>query len=65
LEQSPQTSGILQVEPYLRTFENDRLLVIGGTNPDSLNLTANDFYDAVHLKQNIVNQIVKRLFSEK
>ncbi len=65
LEQSPQTSGILQVEPYLRTFENDRLLVIGGTNPGPQDLTANDFYDAVHLKQNIVNQIVKRLFSEK
>lgn len=60
LKQSPQTIGIFKAESYLRDFalEHD-LQILGGTNPDDSELSANDFYDAVHLKPKSLSNFFK------
>lgn len=60
LKQSPQTGGVFKAESYIRTFARKHdLATIGATNPDSLNLSSSDFYDAVHLKSESLNRIFK------
>ncbi len=56
LKQSGQTSGVFKAECYLHAFAAENgLTLIGANNPDSLQLSASDFYDAVHLKPAAVN----------
>lgn len=60
LGKSNQTSGVFKAESYLRTFaQKHNLRVIGGTNPDFLNLSSLDFYDGVHLKPETLGRIFK------
>lgn len=58
LKQSDNTTGIFKLEDYLLTFsENHRVKIIGSTNPVKLNLTKFDFYDGVHLKPTVLNDL--------
>jgi hypothetical protein len=60
LEKSEKTSGIFKAESYLQTFAREnKLKLIGGSNPNSLNLGSTDFYDAVHLKPESLNTFFK------
>lgn len=60
LEQSNKTIGVLKAESYLKTFVLKRNLeLIGGNHTDSLNLSAIDFYDGVHLKPEALNRFFK------
>ena len=60
LEQSNQTSGVLKAEIYLQTFaRTHELEMMGGNHADSLNLSAIDFYDGVHLKPESLNRYFK------
>ena len=60
LEQSNQTIGVLKAESYLKTFAlTHNLKLIGGNHADSLNLSAIDFYDGVHLKPESLNRFFK------
>lgn len=62
LEQSAQTSGVFKAETYLLNFarEND-LIIIGSTNPTSINIGKAHFYDGVHLKP----ESLKHFFTSK
>ena len=60
LEQSNQTSGVMKAEIYLQIFaQTYNLELIGGNHTDSLNLSAIDFYDGVHLKPESLNRYFK------
>lgn len=60
LEQSNQTTGVLKAKSYLMAFAKiHNLELIGGNHPDSLNLSASDFYDGVHLKPESLNGFFK------
>lgn len=62
LKQSGQTIGIFKAESYLLDFAKAHdLKIIGATNPDSLNLSSVDFYDAVHLKPKTLSRIFKNI----
>ncbi len=60
LGKSEKTSGIFKAEAYIRSFaiEND-LAIIGATNPESLTMGTADFYDAVHLKPESLNDFFR------
>ena len=52
LKQSPETVGVFMANQFVMDFaEEYQINVIGDTNPKNLNLLSEDFYDAVHLKQ--------------
>ena len=59
MKNSNKSVGIFNAEIYLREFakEND-LKLIGSSDPYLENLSSTDFYDAVHLKPEIVNRFL-------
>ncbi|WP_159518785.1 hypothetical protein [Sunxiuqinia indica] len=61
LQQSPQCKGVFKVDDYLlREARNYELKVAGATNPSKLNLSAADFYDGVHLKPEVLEDVFKQ-----
>lgn len=60
LQQSSQTSGIFKAENYVQAFAaKHELKVIGATNPAVSNFSPADFYDAVHLKPEVLSKVFK------
>ena len=61
MQQSPQCKGLFKVDDYLlRVAKNYQLKVAGATNRNKLNLSAADFYDGVHLKPEVLEDIFKQ-----
>jgi hypothetical protein len=61
MQQSPKYKGVFKVDDYLlRVAKNYQLKVAGATNPSKLNLSAADFYDGVHLKPEVLEDVFKQ-----
>jgi len=57
-QQSAETKGIFEAEFFIKqNFKNQK--IIGGTNPFELGLSTSDFYDGVHIKPEIIEQVLK------
>jgi hypothetical protein len=59
IRKSEETSGTLKTETFILGLANyHHIKVIGATNPGDMQLKASDFYDAVHLKPEVLNKII-------
>lgn len=60
LKQSSGSEGIFKAESYLQTFaQKHHIAIMGCTDPARVGLLPSDFYDAVHLKPEILNRILE------
>lgn len=61
ISQSEKHTGVLKAETFFQQFaQQNNIPILGGTNPAAMNLKADDFYDAVHLKPNTLNCLFKQ-----